>query len=485
MDKTATSVEQYMREHGYVWGPEPEMYSPTSGLYTYGPTGAGLKRNVESVIRQAFVSAGFFEVETPIIAPRDVWEGSGHLGGFIDWVIECSQCQSTYRADKLVEEKIGVHAGNERLLDIIQEHQIRCPSCDGAFTPELHPYHLMVRSDIGQRESYSRPETATMTYLAFHRYYQFFRKRFPIQVFQIGKAFRNELSPRQTIVRGREFTQAEAQIFVKPEEEYADYFDPLQFTEAATFVPNEGDSQSLTSQQALDHKIVSKPAYLWSLLLAHQILRDMGIPADRIQLRQHARDEMAHYALDAWDLEVYTDSLGWIECCGIHDRTDYDLRSHSTHGKDIQVVDDQTQEAFYPHVLEIAFGVDRPVYALIDMHLATETVKGEERVVCRLPSHIAPITCAVFPLVKKGELPALARQVHQQLLAHGIVSLYDESGSIGRRYRRVDEKGVPFAITVDYDSLEDNTVTVRYRDSMEQDRVSIEWLAAHIQQEAA
>jgi glycyl-tRNA synthetase len=476
----------YSAKNGFVWGPEPEIYGGKSGFYTFGPLGKLLKNNVENVIREAFVRNGFFEVECPTVMPEEVWKASGHLDGFRDPIIKCSKCSSTFRTDKLIEELYPDVSGDsmteDEQLSFIEEKGIKCLSCKGKLTPKIESHELMMRTTIGVDEAaYNRPETATTTYLPWIKYFDFFRSKLPIKVFQIGKAYRNEISPRQNVVRGREFTQAEGQIFILPEQEM-DFpeFEKVKDEKLPLWHHSFNDVKEMTLGDAIEKNILKKPAYAWCLWLGMHIFDSMGIPRERMRYRQHHPDKMAHYADDAWDLEVKLNSFSWTECLGVHDRTDFDLKTHSKFsGKDL-VASLEGGKKVTPHILEIAFGSDRPTFALVDIFLENSKEHGSN--VLKIPARMAPIHAAVFPIVKKDGLQEIAHGIWQELLKEGLVAVYDESGSIGKRYRRMDEKGTPFCITVDYDTKEKGTVTIRERDSMKQERVRLEDIASKIKE---
>lgn len=479
-------LESFIVENGFIWGPEPEIYGGMSGFHTYGPLGKLLKSNVEDLISSHFEKDQFFELEAPFIQPKQVWEASGHLGTFVDPMIACNSCESDFRADKLIKEQTGKSADSfsqEEMSEFIEDNEVSCPSCGSFDWSSVSSYNLMVQTQIGKnKEAYNRPETATTTYLPFNRLFFYFRKKLPIKVFQIGKAWRNEISPRKSVVRGREFTQAEAQIILTEEMKHdPEQFDLSKFEVEARFSPEEHQKQDrepekMSPEQLLEKDYINNQGMAYCLSLTIKIFDDLGIPADRIKVRQHHEKERAHYADDAWDFEVKTDSYGWIEACGVHDRTDYDLKSHSEQSnQDLRV--NQDGEKVYPHVLEIAFGVDRPLYSLLDIFY-----EEDDRKLFQVPKKVAPVKAAVFPLVEKDGLPEIAREIHQKLIKAGIKSVYDDSGSIGRRYRRQDEKGTPLCITVDYDTKEDRTVTLRDRDSMDQVRVGIDQLPEKIEQ---
>jgi len=477
-------VSAFAKKNGFIWGPEPEIYGGIAGFYTFGPMGKLLKDNVENSIRYIFRKAGFWEIESPIVLPEIVWKASGHLGGFVDPLIRCKKCKGIYRADKIIEEKHDVPAGSwpkKKLLDFIQDKGLRCPKCNGDFLPKIEDYNLMMKTTIElDKSAFNRPETATSTYLSFPNYFEFFRKKLPIKVFQIGKAFRNEISPRQNVLRGREFTQAEAQVFIKAEDknDFEDYEKVKKIQMPfwpADYQASSKQINKMTLEQAFKKKWLSTKAYAWCLATAYQFVKKIGIPDERIRIRQHSKDEMAHYASDAWDIEIKTNTFGWVEICGVHDRQNYDLKQHAKHsGKKMQV------EGQIPNILEIAFGSDRPTFALIDIFLHEEKVGKDTRMVLKLPPSMAPVQVAVFPLMKRDGMDAKAIEIFEDLSKKGFVAVYDGSGSIGKRYRRQDERGSPWCITVDYDTLKDNTVTVRERDSMKQSRVKIDQLAEYL-----
>ncbi|MHA2142580.1 MAG: glycine--tRNA ligase [Candidatus Thorarchaeota archaeon] len=464
------------KKRGFFWGPSPEIYGGSSGFYDLGPLGKLLKNRLEDRIRSSFVRSDFWEVECPTVSPAIVWRASGHLEGFIDPVVQCTKCQTAYRADTLIEEQAPdaniKGQSPEELTESIKSHGVKCPSCKGELG-EVTQYNLMLKTRLGlDTEAYMRPETATSTYLLFKRFLTFFRDKLPASVFQIGKAFRNEISPRQGMLRLREFTQVEGQIFLlekdemewPPFEEVKDIKLPL-----LPIQTQEEDSEKVSMTKisaALKKGYFQKPAYAWCVFLAYKIFKGMGFKDENIRLRQHLATERAHYAADAWDVEINTQSYGWTECCGVHDRGNYDLSRHQEFSKEKLSVKVDKQPVV-PEVLEIAFGVERPLFCIID----NSYVEDEERTWLKFPPEIAPIQVAVFPLMGKAELLNPARAIYNEIMDSGLITYFDRSGSIGRRYRRQDEVGTPYCVTIDYDSLKDQTVTVRDRNSMEQVRV--------------
>ncbi len=469
----------FIQDKGLIWGPEPEIYGGLAGFHTYGPLGKLLKNKVENSVRRIFNVHGFRELEGPTVLPDIVWKASGHLETFKDRTIKCSKCNAVFRADKIVEEKFDVAAdgwSDDKILDFIKNKDIKCPSCKGNFEKKIEGQSLMMKTKVAGEDASLRPETATVTYLPYLRFYNYFRKKLPLGVFQIGKAYRNEISPRQSVLRGREFTQAEGQIFVDPntKNDWEMFLeikkDKLPFWDYKS-QESEGDVKNISVEEAIKKKFVKSQAYVWCLWLAHQHFVNFGIPKERIRLRQHHPDEKAFYADDAWDIEIKLNSFGWTEVCGVHDRTDYDLKQHAKFsGQKLEAVR-ENGEKFVPHVLEIAFGTDRPTYTLIDLFYEKKS-EGEGKTILKVPYHMAPIDVAIFPLMKKPELIKVAKKIRDDL-EKDFVFEYDESGSIGRRYLRAAESGIPYALTIDFESLEKKDVTLRDRDTEKQIRVKI------------
>ncbi|MBU1987972.1 MAG: glycine--tRNA ligase, partial [Nanoarchaeota archaeon] len=361
----------FIKEAGLVWGPSPEIYGGFAGFYTYGPLGKLLKNKVENSIRRVFSSQGMREIEGPTILPDTVWKASGHLETFSDRIIKCSKCKAAFRADKLIEETRDVPAdsfSDKKILEFIEKNKITCPSCKCALEKNIEQQSLMMKTQVAGEDASLRPETATGTYLPFPRFLTYFRKKLPFGVFQIGKAYRNEISPRQHVLRGREFTQAEGQIFLDPKtknswEKYeAIKKELLPFWDYKSQEKN-SVVKPISLEQALKKKFINSQAYGWCIYLAYIQFVNFGIPKEKIKLRQHHPDEKAFYAEDAWDIEVQLDNYGWFEMCGVHDRTDYDLKQHSKFSGEKLEAQRENGEKFTPHVLEIAFGSDRPTYA--------------------------------------------------------------------------------------------------------------------------
>jgi glycyl-tRNA synthetase len=425
------------KQRGFVFQ-SSEIYGGLGSVYDYGPLGVELKRNLrEAWWREMVTSREDVEgLEAGILMAPAVWEASGHVAGFTDPLVECRNCHRRFRSDHLDEEQPGVEPGGWQ-----------CPVCGvtGDFT-EPRQFNLMFKTFMGPVEdegsvAYLRPETAQGTYVNFRNVQESARQKIPFGIAQTGRAFRNEITPGNFIFRTREFEQMEMQFFVQPGT----------------------DDEWLATWR--DRRVA------W--------LEGLGIRSDRLRLHQHGPDELAHYAKEAWDIQYYF-PFGWQEFEGIHNRTDFDLSRHQEHsGKKLEYFDPQKQERYLPYVIETAIGLDRLFLVVLADAYAEEEVEGETRTVLRLAPRLAPITAAIFPLVKKDGMPEVAHRIADDLRGR-FPAFYDESGSIGRRYRRQDEAGTPFCITVDGQTVEDETVTVRDRDTLEQVRVAIAGLADHL-----
>ncbi len=467
----------FIIEKGFIWGPEPEIYGGLAGFYTYGPLGKLLKNKVENSVRDVFKANDIWEVEGPTVMPDIVWKASGHLDTFKDPVIECSKCNSKFRADKILED-CGIEGplSDQQILNLINENKFKCPNCNSNFKYEIKDESLMMKTKVSGEEASLRPETATVTYLPYKRNYLFFRKKLPFGVFQIGKAYRNEVSPRQHVIRGREFTQAEAQIFIDPKEKnnWPEYNKIKNLKLPLWDYKSQKSKKSyklIILDSLIKKKLIKTKAYAYCLWLAYQQFVNMGILKNNIRIRQHNPKEKAFYADDAWDIEIKLRSFGWTEVCGVHDRTDYDLSKHSEFSKERLEATREDGTRFIPHILEIAFGTDRPVFALLDTFYEKKG-KEEGKTMFNVPYHLAPIDIMIFPLIKKPSLVKIAKQI-KNALEKNFVTVYDEVASIGKRYLRAAEVGTPYCITVDFDSIKRKDVTLRDRDTERQIRIKI------------
>ena len=414
--------------------------------------------------------------------PEIVWKASGHLERFIDPVLRCEKCNILVRADKFLQENLPDQMidglSYEQMENLIKINNLVCPKCESPLN-KIEEYNLMLKTFVGNNvTAFLRPETATTTYLLFNRLDQDARRQYPIKVFQYGKAYRNEISPRQQVLRMRAFDQFELQLFIGKEQEmdFEEFHEiknnkiPLldwKLQDKKIEKPN-----IITLEDAIKNGVLKKPAYAYCIYLGFYLTKILGFPDEVIRFRQHSPNERAQYADDAWDLEVKTQQFGWVEICGIHDRTDYDLKRHAEFSnQNFEInMSSNTQVKEIPQILEVAFGPDRIIYTLLENAFEVE----EDRINLKLNPELAPNSVAVFPLVKNKEnIRNLALNIHKSLLKHRISSFFDEAGSIGKRYRRQDELGTPFCITIDYESLDDNRVTLRDRDTMEQIRIEI------------
>lgn len=438
------------KQYGFVYQGS-EIYNGLANTWDYGPLGVELKNNLKQYWWDVFVhqEPNNVGLDSSILLNPTVWEASGHVGGFSDPLIDCKNCRSRFRADKLIEESnedlIVDGWENQKMLDYIYEHKLVCPKCGSLDYTDIRAFNLMFKTFMGVVEDskntvYLRPETAQGIFINFKNIMRTTRKKLPLGVGQIGKSFRNEITPGNFIFRTREFEQMEMEVFCKPgtELEIFDYYlDKMQ-----------------------------------------KFLTSLGFNSDVYRIREHSQEELSHYSNRTVDIE-YKFPFGWGELWGLASRTDFDLKAHQEKSKvDMSYLDPTTNEKFIPYVVEPSVGADRLFLALLLNSYEEEVIGvGETREVLHLPYQLAPYKVCVMPLVKKLEEPALA--VFNNLCNDFNVD-YDVSGAIGKRYRRQDVIGTPFCVTFDYDSLEDGCVTVRERDSMQQERIKIEKLSDYL-----
>ena len=431
MTVSIDTIVNLCKRRGIVF-PSSEIYGGLRSAWDWGPLGIELKRNVKNEWWKSMVHTrdDVVGLESSILMSPKVWEASGHVATFTDPLVECTNCHKRFRADHLDLDKA-------------------CPNCgQGETWTEARQFNLMFKTHMGPVEDsanvvYLRPETAQGMFVDFMTVQQTSRKRIPFGIAQQGKSFRNEITPGNFVFRTREFEQMEMEFFVKPgtDEEWHQYW--------------------------LDARMN------WYL--------DLGINKDNLRLRKHDADELSHYAKDTYDIEYEFPQMGWSELEGIANRTDFDLKAHSAHsGEDLSYFDPDTEERFVPYVIEPAVGVERPTFAfLIDAYREEEapTASGklEKRTVLRIDKRLAPYKVAVLPLSKNADLAPSAEKLAAEVRRHFVCD-FDVTGSIGKRYRRQDEVGTPYCVTFDFDSLEDNQVTVRDRDSMEQERIPVDAL---------
>lgn len=549
-----TAINELARRRGFFW-PSFEIYGGSGGFVTYGPLGARLKLNIEAKLRELFVKRiGIYEMESSVIAPGKVFEASGHVDHFKEPLVECQNCHSRFRADHLLEEK-GISSAEAEKMSLteikeeIKRHGIMCPDCGGKFG-EPQRFLAMFETTIGPYSGavgYGRPEAAQNIFVEFNRLYTVARERLPFGVIQIGHALRNEISPRQGLIRLREFTIADLEFFFDPDEpcchllkEVENEVLPILLCE--TRLKECEDTTDLTVRGALDQKIIRSEWQAFFMVMAKKLLVELGVPARKQRFIEKLSWEKAHYSSQSFDQEVLVDRWGWIEVSGHAYRTDYDLSCHmKASGVDMTVykeyvnpiekeeivvkpimaklgpvykneaskvaallakvpaeqvnaamqqqgyfmvenyeitldqVDISRQKIivrgvrFVPHVVEPSFGSDRLLYVALEYAYCVK----DGRVIMSFPRSIAPVQIGVYPLMSKDGLDAKALEVQKLLTTEGFMVELDETGSIGRRYARADEAGVQLGVTIDYDTLSDETVTIRDRDSWGQVRCAI------------
>lgn len=542
--------------------PSFEIYGGLGGFYDYGQIGTLLKHNVEEKWRNMFVHREeMVEIESSIIMPEQVFQASGHLAHFTDLMTRCLRCGRVYRTDQLLAET-GVECSDalkaEELDRLIEENSVKCSECGGSLA-KSEPFNLMFQVKIGSYGSsltgYGRPEAAQGQFVDFKRIYSAERERLPLGIAQVGRCVRNEIAPRKGLIRLREFTIIDYEVFVDPEDAsypriklVEDY--KLRILTIAEQKAGSDKISEMTVREALDRGIVMNEVLCYFMALAVKFLDDLGVPPEKQRLREVLPEERAHYSLQTFDQEVRLERWGWTEVSGHAYRTDYDLRNHMTHsgvdlrvykafdkprkvvkfavkprmreievdfGKEeaariasllaksdasiidrelrvkgfyeltgqypvrlderyVEVSREEAEEAgryFVPHVVEPSFGIDRIVYAMLEYAY----LEQKDRVILRAPREVAAVKAAVFPLVSRDGLPEAAKKIYEMLLDEGFIVDYDESGSIGRRYARADEIGIPICITADYQTLEDGTVTLRDIYTWEQVRTKVDGLS--------
>ncbi|NIM46721.1 MAG: glycine--tRNA ligase [Candidatus Aenigmarchaeota archaeon] len=488
-NKNTKSFIDLAKRRGFFWQ-SSEIYGGTSGIFDYGPLGLLLKRKLIEKWRDFFVRQedNVYEIEASLIQPEKVFEASGHLDSFIDPVTQCKKCNSIFRADNLIEEKTKEFVEGkkpEELTKIIKENNIKCPKCKGELT-KVKVFNLMVKTFLSPTEdeiAYLRPETAQGIFIDFKRILVATRAKLPFGVAQIGSSFRNEISPRQFLIRLRAFNQMEVEWFVDPDEiKIHPRFREIENVKIRVLTrkaqEENGKETVLTATEALRKKIVPNQNLAYFLARETQFYQSIGLPFEAFRFRHMLPEETPHYSKGNFDLEINFD-FGWKEVVGNAYRTDHDLKSHmEKSGVDLTVrLDDGTK--VIPHVVEPSFGIERTIYGILFHCYRDDKERGWEWFA--FPPSIAPYSVGVFPLVNKDGLQEKAKEVFK-LLKKRFDVFYDDSGSIGRRYARADEVGTPFGVTIDYDTMENDTVTLRYRDTTKQDRAKIEDLIKIIYQ---
>ena len=553
-EKRIERLSAMLKRRGIVL-PAFEIYGGVSGLIDYGPVGASIRRKViQNWIEHWTINGDIVEIDSPTITPESVLIASGHVGEFNDLMTQCTKCNGAFRADQLAE---NVHPNPdilsaEEIDEILIKNEIECPNCgEKEWTPS-RPMNLMFGTKIGamkaSRQAYMRPETAQGMFMLYPSLYRHFRQKLPFGAIQTGKGYRNEISPRQGMIRLREFNMAELEYFIDPEN--PPHNDISDKKEKVFLIPDpkENDRKvvEISFANAINQGLIKDPTVGYFLSRTWDFLISVGIKSSKIRFRQHEGTEMAHYAEDCWDCEIFGEH-GWIECVGIANRTCHDLLSHEKHsnssslrawrefsepkieskeilapktsilgpmfrskaglvlealegldelpnelpfnltikdGTNIEITSEMVErkvvrkniagEWFTPHVIEPAFGIDRIIWHILD-HAYEETEKeGEKYNLLKLTESVAPADLIVLPLFEKDGMGETARKLNLQINSiKGVTSLIDSSKSIGRRYARADEIGIPWAITIDHITLEDGTVTIRRRDDQIQLRCGI------------
>ena len=452
-EKTMDKIVALCKGRGFVY-PGSEIYGGLANTWDYGPLGVELKNNIKRAWQKKFVQECPYNVglDSAILMNPQTWVASGHIGGFSDPLMDCKECKTRHRADKLIEDFDGTNVAgwtNQQMLNYINEHDIKCPQCGKKNFTDIRQFNLMFKTFQGvtedsKSELYLRPETAQGIFVNFNNIQRTTRKKVPFGVGQVGKSFRNEITPGNFIFRVREFEQMELEFFCKPgtDLEWFQYW----------------------------------RSYCRDFLLG------LGVNEEHLRLRDHSPEELCFYSKATTDFE-YLFPFGWGELWGIADRTDYDLTQHmKTSGKSMEYFDPETNEKYIPYVIEPSLGVERLFLAIVCEAYDEEEIgdgeKSDVRTVMHLHPALAPVKAAILPLTKKLKEPAT--DLYMKLAKKFNVE-YDEAGQIGKRYRRQDEIGTPFCITFDFDSLEDNCVTVRDRDTMAQERVNMDELVAYLE----
>ena len=537
----AQDILSLCKRRGFLY-PSFEIYGGVAGMYDYGPLGTALKNNIIEIWRRLYtLGEGFIEIDSETIGPEVVFKASGHVDEFADKMVKCKACEEPYRADHLVKDlhpNAGT-LGEKEIDDLIRSNHVVCPACGGELST-VEEFNLMFKTTIGPgsgRVGYMRPETAQGIFVNFPNLYRYNREKLPLGVIQVGRGYRNEISPRQGIIRLREFNMMECELFVDPEDKTWPRFGDVS-SETLRLLANDGRELEITVGDAVEQGVICNQVLAYFMWFTQEFLKAVGVDGERLRFRQHEKEEMAHYAADCWDAESFL-SYGWTEIVGIADRGCWDLSRHANFsgvemtsfkrfdepqeverdrikprydklgpmykakagkiGKAMEEADPADiaggaitvdvdgeriaipGELFdvarvkekvsgvrsVPHVIEPSHGLDRIIYTVLE-HAYSQK---DEQTVMRLSPTVAPIKVGVFPLMARDELDDMATDLDQELRYGGIETYYDDSGSIGRRYARMDEIGTPFCITVDYRTREDGTVTLRERDTSSQIRV--------------
>ncbi len=485
------TLTEIAKRRGFFW-PSFEIYGNIAGFTTYGDVGVKLKRNIEALWRESFVRRqGFFEIEDPIVNSGKVFEASGHLANFKEYAAACGKCGRGFRADHLIEEKTGMEhveaQGGDAIKKLLAENDVKCPVCGGQLkepTLVLTMFQTQIGATGGE-VGYMRPEAAQGMFTNFRRCYQANRERIPFAISQQGKVMRNEVSPRRGMHRLREFTIMELELFFDPLSPSCQWLKDVEGEKVRLItegMEEKGAKEPLevTVRDAVDQKLILTEWQGYFMAVGKRFMEGLGVPPEKQQFRAHLPKERSHYSSQTFDHEVQTRSWGWIEVAGHANRTDYDLKAHMKgSGADMSVLrKDGTR--FVPHVIEPSYGLDRLTFVAMETAWEQRETSKEKRNVFRFPRNLAPYQVSVQPLVTKDGLAERAMTVYDAVLAGGYRAVFDDGGSIGRRYARQDEIGTPLAVTVDYTTMEKGVLTIRERDSWEQVTAHVDELPAKL-----
>jgi len=485
---TLDKVMEVSLRRGLIF-PTAEIYGGFAGVYDFGPIGSFLRENLINFWLNYFVKT---EVDPPVylvsggtVLPFDVLKASGHVDHFVDPVVECPECKTEFRADHVIEDATGQFVeglDEQELTRIIRENNIRCPNCDSELA-DVTIFNLMLATKVGGgkgKVAFLRPETAQIMFLDFKRTATSMRAKLPFGIAQVGSSYRNEISPRKGLIRLREFEQMEIEMFVDP----ATLNDQPNFAEIKDvklrLLTREGQDKEpqeiieITADEAVKQNILLNQYFAYYLAKETVFYTRCGIPWDKFRFRHMKPEETPHYSGGNWDLEIELpreEKAQIVEIVGNAYRQAYDLGNHAKHsGQDLRI--DQDGEKLIAHVVEPSFGVDRSIHCILE-HCFREKGVDRDWIWFQFPNVIAPISVEVFPLMRKDGMPEKAREIYVQLKKSGFNAIYDQAGSIGRRYARADEIGCPYCCTIDYTTLDNDTVTIRGRDSMKQIRVPV------------
>jgi len=473
--KTFDKIAEIASTRGFFW-PTAEIYpDKLAGFFEYGPNGLALKNNILKVWREELLEKeNMLEIDGCQILPTSVFQASGHLKNFNDPLVSCSKCGFKTRADRLIQEITGKEIpeklSNENYDELLKKNKIVCPKC-GSYFKKTETWNMMLKTGVGAelKEAYFRPETCQSIFVNFPRIFKTSRLKLPFGIAQTGKVFRNEIAPRQGLIREREINQMEIEVFFNPEKE--DDFDLSEFKKETLPLHINEKLVKISPEDGVKKKTIKSKLIAYYLTRLKQFYLKLGIPEDKMRFRYVPEEDRPFYSKETWDFEVQI-STGWLELCACNHRGDYDLSGHQKVSKQsFEVVDESVQKKILPNIFELSAGVDRALYAILELTYKEES--QNDRTIFSFNEKLAPIQVAIFPLVDKEGMPELSKKVYAMLKPQ-FKCFYDESGSIGRRYRRQDEIGTPFCLTIDGQSIKDNTVTLRERDSMKQIRIKID-----------